>query len=92
MLPRQLLLTSSSAASLTARVLRSSWHGAWSRGVRAVAQTSKVIVYRYVASGIIEEKVMALKARKAELFAGVMDSGGFESASLSASDIEALLS
>ncbi|MGC8512612.1 MAG: DEAD/DEAH box helicase [Acidimicrobiales bacterium] len=60
--------------------------------VHRIGQTRKVIVYRYVASGTIEEKVMALKARKAELFAGVMDSGGFESASLSASDIEALLS
>lgn len=60
--------------------------------VHRIGQTRKVIVYRYVASGTIEEKVMALKARKAELFAGVMDSGGFESAALSASDIEVLLS
>lgn len=60
--------------------------------VHRIGQTRKVIVYRYVATGTIEEKVMALKARKAELFAGVMDSGGFESATLSASDIEVLLS
>lgn len=60
--------------------------------VHRIGQTRKVMVYRYVASGTIEEKVMALKARKAELFAGVMDAGGFESVSLSASDIEVLLS
>jgi SNF2 family DNA or RNA helicase len=60
--------------------------------VHRIGQTRKVIVYRYVARNTIEDKVMALKVRKAELFKGVMDSGGFESTSLSANDIASLLS
>ena len=39
----------------------------------------------------IEEKVMALQARKAELFAAVMDGGEFASAGLTAADIRELL-
>ena len=49
------------------------------------------MVYRLVAKDTIEEKVMALKAKKAALFANVMDAGGFESAVLSAADIRSLL-
>jgi SNF2 family DNA or RNA helicase len=60
--------------------------------VHRIGQTRKVMVYRYVARDTIEDKVMALKARKADLFVGVMDSGGFESTSLSAGDIASLLS
>jgi superfamily II DNA or RNA helicase len=59
--------------------------------VHRIGQTKKVMVYRLVSSGTIEEKVMALKAGKAALFASVMDGGGFESASLGAADIRALL-
>jgi SNF2 family DNA or RNA helicase len=33
------------------------------------------MVYRLVAAGTIEEKVMALKARKGELAASVLDAG-----------------
>jgi SNF2 family DNA or RNA helicase len=33
------------------------------------------MVYRLVAQGTIEEKVMALKARKGELVASILDSG-----------------
>ena len=40
-----------------------------------IGQTRNVMVYRLVAKDTIEEKVMALKARKAELFASVMDDG-----------------
>ena len=56
-----------------------------------IGQTRNVMVYRLVAAGTIEEKVMALKQRKAELFASVMDSGNVFSAALDADDIRGLL-
>ncbi|MFY1633851.1 SNF2-related protein [Solwaraspora sp. WMMB335] len=56
-----------------------------------IGQTSNVMVYRMVAKDTIEEKVMALKQRKAELFSSVLDGGEFASAQLSAADIEDLL-
>jgi superfamily II DNA or RNA helicase len=59
--------------------------------VHRIGQTRNVMVYRLVARDTIEEKVMALQARKAELFAGVMDGGEFASAALSAADIRELL-
>ena len=40
-----------------------------------IGQTRNVMVYRLIAKDTIEEKVMALKAKKAELFASVMDDG-----------------
>ena len=40
-----------------------------------IGQTRNVMVYRLIARDTIEEKVMALKARKAELFASVLDEG-----------------
>ncbi|HEX9042865.1 MAG TPA: DEAD/DEAH box helicase [Trebonia sp.] len=55
-----------------------------------IGQTRHVMVYRLIASGTIEEKVMALKARKAELFSSVIDSEGAFSSTLSADDIRAL--
>ena len=55
-----------------------------------IGQTRNVMVYRLIAAGTIEEKVMALKARKAELFSSVIDSDGAFSASLSVDDIRAL--
>jgi superfamily II DNA or RNA helicase len=55
-----------------------------------IGQTRNVMVYRLIASGTIEEKVMALKARKAELFSSVIDSEGAFSSTLSADDIRAL--
>jgi len=60
--------------------------------VHRIGQTKKVMVYRMVAKDTIEEKVMALKARKAALFANVIDAGGFESGALTAEDIRSLLS
>ena len=36
------------------------------------------MVYRLIAKDTIEEKVLALKERKAELFASVLDSGGLD--------------
>ena len=59
--------------------------------VHRIGQTRNVMVYRLVAKDTIEEKVMALKARKAELFRSVMDDGDFADARLSAADIRALL-
>jgi superfamily II DNA or RNA helicase len=59
--------------------------------VHRIGQTRKVMVYRMVAKDTIEEKVMALKAKKAALFDSVMSGGGFETARLSAADIRALL-
>jgi SNF2 family DNA or RNA helicase len=55
-----------------------------------IGQTRNVMVYRLIASGTIEEKVMALKARKAELFSSVIDSDGAFGSALSADDIRAL--
>jgi superfamily II DNA or RNA helicase len=57
-----------------------------------IGQTKKVMVYRLVAKDTIEEKVMALKARKTALFANVMDGGDFESGAMTAADIQELLS
>jgi superfamily II DNA or RNA helicase len=59
--------------------------------VHRIGQTKKVMVYRLVAKDTIEEKVMALKAKKAALFSNVIDGGGFESAALTAADIRGLL-
>jgi superfamily II DNA or RNA helicase len=56
-----------------------------------IGQTRNVMVYRLIASGTIEEKVMALKQRKAELFSNVIDGGGEFGGSLDADDIRALL-
>ncbi len=57
-----------------------------------IGQTRSVMVYRLVAKDTIEEKVMALKARKARLFSSVMDDGNVFGATLDADDIRALLS
>jgi SNF2 family DNA or RNA helicase len=59
--------------------------------VHRIGQTRKVMVYRLVAKDTIEEKVMALKARKAALFADVLEGGGLESGAMSAADIRGLL-
>jgi hypothetical protein len=72
--------------------LRDPW---WNPGTEAqavgrahrIGQTRNVMVYRLVASGTIEEKVMALKAKKAELFSTVMDEGNVFGARLKADDI-----
>lgn len=59
--------------------------------VHRIGQTRNVMVYRLVAKDTIEEKVMALKARKAELFSSVLDGGDFASAQVTAADIRTLL-
>ena len=55
-----------------------------------IGQTRPVNVYRLVAANTIEEKVMALKARKAALFAQVVDDDALMSAPLGADDVRAL--
>jgi SNF2 family DNA or RNA helicase len=55
-----------------------------------IGQTRNVVVYRLISAGTIEEKVMALKARKAELFSSVIDSGNVFGGGLDADDIRAL--
>jgi SNF2 family DNA or RNA helicase len=55
-----------------------------------IGQQRPVNVYRLVAEGTIEQKVMELKARKAALFAQVMDGGGAITTSLGADDVRAL--
>lgn len=56
-----------------------------------IGQTKNVMVYRLVAAGTIEEKVMALKAKKAELTDAVLDDEGAFGQALTADDIRGLL-
>ncbi len=56
-----------------------------------IGQDKTVMVYRLVAAGTIEEKVMALQERKRDLFARVLDDdGGALSRALTADDIRGL--
>jgi superfamily II DNA or RNA helicase len=57
-----------------------------------IGQTRNVMVYRLVARDTIEEKVMALKARKARLFSSVLDDGNAFGTTIDADDIRALVS
>jgi superfamily II DNA or RNA helicase len=59
--------------------------------IHRIGQTRRVMVYRLVARETIEEKVMALKGKKALLFASVLDGGQFAAARLSAADIRGLM-
>jgi len=59
--------------------------------VHRIGQTKKVMVYRLVAKDTIEDKVMALKAKKAALFSNVINDGEFASGKLTASDIRGML-
>ncbi|MEQ6324850.1 DEAD/DEAH box helicase [Mycobacterium canetti] len=56
-----------------------------------IGQTRNVMVYRLIASDTIEEKVVALNARKAKLFASVLDDGNAFGSVLTADDIRGLL-
>ncbi|GAA4811735.1 DEAD/DEAH box helicase [Tomitella cavernea] len=56
-----------------------------------IGQTRNVMVYRMISSNTIEEKVMALKERKAALVSGVLDEGAGMAKALDADDIRALL-
>jgi SNF2 family DNA or RNA helicase len=55
-----------------------------------IGQLRSVNVYRLVATDTIEQKVMELKARKAALFAKVIDGDGALSAAIGADDVRAL--
>ncbi|HVH23161.1 MAG TPA: DEAD/DEAH box helicase [Pseudonocardia sp.] len=57
-----------------------------------IGQTRGVMVYRMIAKDTIEEKVLALARRKAELCASVLDEGGVFGSTLDAADIRELLS
>ena len=57
-----------------------------------IGQTRNVVVYRLISAGTIEDKVMALKARKAQLFTSVIDSGNEFGGPLDADDIRGLFS
>ncbi|MGL5828575.1 MAG: DEAD/DEAH box helicase, partial [Angustibacter sp.] len=59
--------------------------------VHRIGQTKNVMVYRLIAKDTIEEKVMALKAVKADLFEQVLNDGEFTSGTLTADDIRSLL-
>lgn len=55
-----------------------------------IGQHRSVMVYRLIANGTIEEKVMALQQRKARLFRAVMDDDALFGKALTADDIRAL--
>ena len=57
-----------------------------------IGQTRNVMVYRLIAHDTIEDKVMALNARKAKLFASVIDDGNAFGSALTADDIRGLFS
>jgi len=56
-----------------------------------IGQTRQVMVYRLVSADTIEQKVVALAARKAALFRGVMDDGDLFAGQITAEDIRGLL-
>ncbi|WP_144881100.1 DEAD/DEAH box helicase [Microbacterium paraoxydans] len=55
-----------------------------------IGQRSQVFVYRMIASGTIEEKVLALQRRKARLFTAVLDDDALFAQALTADDIRGL--
>ncbi|MFZ0833037.1 MAG: DEAD/DEAH box helicase [Mycobacterium sp.] len=57
-----------------------------------IGQTRTVMAYRLIARDTIEDKVLALNARKAKLFASVIDDGNAFSSALTANDIRELIS
>ena len=56
-----------------------------------IGQTKTVMVYRLVAQGTIEEKVMELKARKSKLFDSVLGDDALAGAALTADEIRSLV-
>ncbi|MEW1806454.1 DEAD/DEAH box helicase [Pseudarthrobacter sp. NPDC080039] len=55
-----------------------------------IGQASNVMVYRLVAKDTIEEKVMALKTRKSQLFADVMEGDALAGGAITAEDLAGL--
>jgi superfamily II DNA or RNA helicase len=56
-----------------------------------MGQQNPVMVYRYVSTGTIEDKVMQLKERKLQLFTSVVDAKGALSGALTEDDVRGLL-
>ena len=56
-----------------------------------IGQTRTVMVYRLVAAGTIEEKVLALQQKKRDLFDAVVAGDAGASGALTAEDVRALL-
>ncbi len=56
-----------------------------------IGQDKTVMVYRLIAAGTIEEKVVELQQRKRDLFARVVDEGALMGGALTAEDIRGLL-
>ena len=57
-----------------------------------IGQTRTVMVYRLIARDTIEDKVLALNARKAKLLSSVIDDGNALGSALTAEDIRGLIS
>jgi SNF2 family DNA or RNA helicase len=55
-----------------------------------IGQTKPVFVYKLVAAGSIEEKILALQAKKAELANLILNDGAGETVKFSPGDLEAL--
>jgi SNF2 family DNA or RNA helicase len=55
-----------------------------------IGQQNPVMVYRMIATGTIEEKVVALQQRKSRLFRAVMDDDALFAQALTAEDIRGL--
>ena len=58
--------------------------------IHRIGQDKEVHVYRLVAEGTIEEKVMQLKESKAALFDAVVGESEFASAAVTAEDVREL--
>jgi len=58
--------------------------------IHRIGQTRNVMVYRLIAKDTIEEKVVALQARKAALFSSVIDADEMFSTRITADDIRGL--
>ncbi|HEY0237981.1 MAG TPA: DEAD/DEAH box helicase, partial [Friedmanniella sp.] len=56
-----------------------------------IGQTRPVMVYRLVSADTVEQKVVELSARKAQLFASVLDGEVELGAALTARDLRALV-
>jgi SNF2 family DNA or RNA helicase len=55
-----------------------------------IGQARNVMVYRLVAKDTIEEKVMALKTRKSQLFSDVMEGDALAGGAITAEDLAGL--
>ena len=57
-----------------------------------IGQDKTVFVYKLVAAGTVEEKILQLQARKAEIAGALFEAAGASNLQLRAEDVEALLS